>query len=100
MARPMPRDAPVTSATRPERSNMWRDEGIDRREIVGAAEALDRGGPVNLAHEAAQHRPRPHLNIRCDAFRRKAAHHGLPAYGRRDLRDERLDRGGRVALRL
>ena len=81
IARPMPRDAPVTSATFPERLNIvdrrrWRrtiiDGRFDRREIVGAAEADGRRFAVNLAHESAQHRARTHLNIRCDAFRRKA----------------------------
>ena len=65
---------------------------FDGREIVGAAEAHDRRLAVDLADQAAQHRAGTHLNIRCDALRRKAPHDGLPAHRRRHLRDERLDR--------
>ena len=55
---------------------------------------------MDLADQAAQHRARAHLNIRCDALRRKAAHDGFPPHRRRHLRDQRFDRGRRVALRL
>ena len=59
---------------------------LDRRQIVRAAEADDRGLAVNLAHQSAQHGARTHLNIRCDALRRKARDDGFPADRRRHLR--------------
>ena len=104
IARPMPRDAPVTSATLPVRSNISMDERQRRStaaEIVRASPKLDdRGLAVDLAHQPAQHRPRTHLNIRCDALRRKAAHDGLPAHRRRDLATSASIAAARVALRL
>ena len=96
IARPMPRDAPVTSATLPvEIEHVW--------SLVAASASIaarSSGAPklttvrlaVNLAHQPAQHRARTHLNIRCDAFGRKAADDGFPAHRRRHLRDQRLDR--------
>ena len=64
----------------------------------GAPKLDDGGLAVNLAHEPAQHGAGTHLNIRCDALRRKARDDGLPAHRRRHLRDQRLDgRGGRRA---
>src|SRR5438309_3163450 len=88
IARPIPRDAPVTSATRPVRSNM--ELRLDGRQIAGAANADDRGLAMDLANQPAQNGARTHLNIRGDALGRKAVHHRLPAYGRRHLRDQRL----------
>src|SRR4029077_5151507 len=85
IARPIPRDAPVTSATRPVRSNM--EVGLDGRQIAGVAKADDRGLAMDLANQSAQDCARTHFNIRCDALGRKAAHHGVPAYWRRYLRD-------------
>src|SRR3954468_12731662 len=98
IARPMPREAPVTRATLTARLSM--NQGFNRREIVRAAEVDDGGLTMNLADQPAQHGARAHFNIRCDAFRRKAPHHGLPAHPRRDLLHQRLDRRRRVAFRL
>src|SRR4051812_45522956 len=98
VARPIPRDAPVTSATLPVRLNI--DGRFDRCEIVGGAETDDGRRAMNLADHSAEHRARTHLNIRCDAFRRKALDHGLPSHGRRYLPDQRLDGRVRLALRL
>ena len=75
-SRPMPRDAPVTIATLPRRSNM----GENRVQIVGRAEGEDVGVLVNLLDQSAQHASRAHLNIRGDAFRRKAMHDVLPQH--------------------
>ena len=47
---------------------------------------------MDLADQSAQHGAGTHLNIRCDAFRRKARDDGLPAHGTRDLADEGLER--------
>src|SRR5262249_19949870 len=98
IARPIPRDAPVTSATLPVRSNMR--ERFNGCEIVGCAEVDHPGFAVNLAYQTAQHRAWTYFNIRCDALRRKAGDDLLPADRRRDLVHERLDRGVRVVLRL
>ena len=46
---------------------------------------------MNLAHQSAQDRAGTNLNIRGDAFRRKATHDVFPADRRGHLRDERLD---------
>ena len=83
MARPMPRDAPVTSATFPGEiehvsgARAFRRASGERRldgcQIVRAAEVHDRGFAMNPADQPAQHRAWTHLNIRCDAFRRKAS---------------------------
>src|SRR5882672_2067810 len=80
IARPIPRDAPVTSATFPDRLNMMGlpDELFDRSEIVRAAEVRHVRVFVYLAHQSAQHRARTNLNIRCDALGRKAAHDVFP----------------------
>src|SRR6267143_463483 len=85
---PMPREAPVTSATLSERSimndrrsatgNLRFGEGFDRGEIVRIAETDRRGVAMNLPHEATQDRARTDLNIRGDAFRRKALDDRLP----------------------
>src|SRR6186713_2684041 len=91
IARPMPRDAPVTSATFPDRLNMVRgaslsplgwlgvprarraagEHFLDGLQIIRSAEADDRGLALHLAHQSAQDGARTHLNIRCDALGRK-----------------------------
>ena len=86
IARPMPRDAPVTSATCPDEIEHQR-ERLDRGQIVRGAEARDRRVAVDLADQSAQDRPRTHLNIRCDALRRKAPDDRFPAHRRRHLGD-------------
>ena len=98
----MPRDAPVTSATLPERSNISvrRPPRLAAESRPGPPKLDDRRVAVDLAHQAAQDRARTHLNIRCDALRRKAPDDGFPAHRRRHLRDQRLDRRARGALRL
>src|SRR5262245_54885791 len=104
----MPRDAPVTSATFPDKSSMSRwsvclspgERELDRLEIVRTAERDDLRAGMDFLHEAAQYRPWTHLNIRCDALRRKALDDRLPFDRRRDLADERLDCLGRGALRV
>ena len=70
------------------------DRPRDRR---GCRSSTTRRLAMNLAHQPAQHRAGAHLNIRCDAFRRKAPHHLLPAHRRRHLRDQRLDRAPRAS---
>src|SRR5258708_35467410 len=97
MAFPMPRDAPVTSATLPARLNK---QSFYSRQIVGTAEVENDRIAMDFLHEAAQDRARTYFNIRCDALRRKAPHHGVPADRRRHLRDERLNRALRVAFGL
>src|SRR5262249_11281719 len=97
MAFPMPRDAPVTRATLLARLNM---NGVDGGQIFGTAEVQNRRVLVDLLYEPAQDRSGAYLNIRCDALFRKALDDGLPADGRRHLRDKRFDRALGVALRL
>ncbi len=83
MARPMPREAPVTSATLPVRSKRGLfDKRFDGCKIVGAPERHRDGVALNLAHETSQDGAGANLNIRCDAFGRKAGDDGLPAHGR------------------
>ena len=66
---------------------------LDGRQIVRARRSsTTRGLAMNLAHQPAQHGARTHLNIRCDAFRRKAPHDRLPPHRRRHLPHQRLDR--------
>src|SRR5436190_3272796 len=96
--RPIPRDAPVTIATLPVRSRT--QTCFHRREIVRRGEVEDACVLVDLFDETAEHGAGAHLNIVGDAFRRKAADHLLPAHRRGHLPDERVDRGGRVALQL
>src|SRR5262249_11104358 len=88
IARPMPRDAPVTSATLPVRLNM--EFRFDRCEIVRLFDVEDCRLAVDPLHHAAQRVPGTHFNIRCDALRRKALHDRFPPHRRRDLLDERL----------
>src|ERR1043166_1957709 len=97
MAFPMPRDAPVTRATLLARLNM---NGVEGGQILRTAEAQYVRVLVDLLYEPAQDRAGTYLNIRCDALFRKALHDGLPADGRRHLRDERVDCTLCVALRL
>src|SRR5918996_1720499 len=78
IARPIPRDAPVTSATLPDKSNM--KQRFDGCEIVWRAERERRRLAVYLAHQPAQHRPGTHFNICCDALRGKALDDGFPAH--------------------
>jgi hypothetical protein len=73
---------------------------LDGGELLGAPKRQRRRLAVDLSHETAQHTARAHLNIRCDALRRKAADDRLPANRRRDLRNQRLDRGRRRSLGL
>src|SRR5215471_18636295 len=96
IARPMPRDAPVTRATLPSRLNM--NQRFNRCEIVWAAEADDGGVAMNPANHAAQHRTGTYLNIRCDAVGRKTLHDVFPPHGRRHLAHERVDGRRRIAL--
>src|ERR1051325_5052354 len=98
MPRPMPRDAPVLTATLPVRSSTH--TCFHRREILGGGEVEDASVLVDLLDETAEHGAGAHLNIVGDAFRRKAPHDLLPAHGRGDLPDERVDRRGGIALRL
>src|SRR5258707_606980 len=80
IARPIPRDAPVTTATFPVRSNTQR---LDRLHIAGHGDVRHRRLAIDFADQPAQHRPRPNLNIRGDALRRKATDDFLPADGGR-----------------
>src|SRR6516225_4077100 len=96
IARPMPRDAPVTRATLPSRLNM--SQRFNGCEIVRAAET-DRGSVADdLADQTAQHGAGTYLNIRCDAFERKPSHDVFPPDGCRHLAHQRINRGRRVAL--
>ena len=70
-----------------------------RIEILGRANRRHCRVAVNLANQPAQHGARAHLNIRCDAIRRKAPDAFLPAHGRRHLPDERFDGRRSVAFR-
>src|SRR5260221_12423099 len=95
MARPMPRDAPVTSATLPVSVNMFWSASLsgerlfDRREIVGTPEADDLRSTMDLADQSAQHGTGTHLTIRSDASRRNAFHARTPADRRRTRPDHR-----------
>src|SRR5215212_2329907 len=83
--RPMPRDAPVTIATLPERSNMTRLNAkgfVYRGEFVRPREVRHDRFFVDLFHEPAQDRARAHRNIVGDAVRGKSANHLFPADGR------------------
>jgi hypothetical protein len=59
-----------------------RRQGLNRRQVLRPRKAHGRGIVVDLSNETAQYRPRPHLNIRCDAFQRKATNHRFPEKGR------------------
>src|SRR5262245_66680856 len=99
----MPRDAPVTIATLPERSNMPRLNAkrfVQRDEILWPREVRDDRFFVDLLNEPAQDRAGAHLNIVGDAFRGKPADDLLPTDRGGHLPDERVDRGGRIALRF
>src|SRR5262245_30193106 len=99
--RPMPRDAPVTIATLPERSNMTRLKAkrfLQRGEIVWPREVRHDRFFVNLLYEPAQDRPRAHFNIVGDAFRGKPADHRFPPDRRRDLLHKRVNGGSGVAF--
>ena len=62
----------------PVRSNIMRSRLSQRarrpRDRRGCRSSTTVRLAVDLPHQAAQHRARTHLNIRCDALRRKAAH--------------------------
>src|SRR5437868_15421998 len=58
IARPIPRDAPVTSATFPVSSNTQR---LDRRHIFGQTDVHDGGVANNSADHSAQHGARANL---------------------------------------
>src|SRR5262245_22824867 len=93
--RPMPRDAPVTIATLPERSNMPRLNAkrvVQRGKIVWLREVRYDRFFMDLLNEAAQDRARAHLNIVGDAFRGKPANNLLPPDRSGHLLDERVDR--------
>src|SRR5262245_7979241 len=97
----MPRDAPVTIATLPERSNMPRLNAkrfVQRGEIIWPREVRHDRLFVDLLHEPAQDRARAHLNIVGDAFRGKPADDLLPTDRGRHLPDQRVDRRGGIAL--
>ena len=55
---------------------------------------------MDLAHQPAQDGAWSHLNIRCDAFGRKALHDRFPSHRRRDLTHECLDGACGVPFRL
>src|SRR5215216_5813154 len=72
-ARPIPRDAPVTTATLPVRSStQTRFHGC---QIVGRREVEDACLLVDLLDDTAEHGAWTHLNIVGDALRRKATDH-------------------------
>src|SRR5712691_5138944 len=96
--RPIPRDAPVTLATLPERSST--QTFFHRRELLGRGKVEHACVLVNLLDETAEHGAGAHLNIVGDAFRRKATDDLLPANRRGDLPDQRVNRRRRVTLRL
>src|SRR5436190_1606417 len=100
MARPIPRDAPVTSAILPVSWNMSGTQRLDLRQVVWRAEGHHRGVAMDLANQSAQDAAWTNLNIRCGPFRRKAADDVIPAHGRRHLRDERLHRTRGGTLRF
>src|SRR5688572_23428281 len=99
IARPIPRDAPVTIATLPSycpiadlRPLCRREQGLDRGKVAGTFDVENGGAVGNALDHSAQRFARPHFNISGDAFRRKALHHVLPSYWRGDLPDQRVDR--------
>src|SRR5687767_12716468 len=89
IARPIPRDAPVTIATLPSycliadvRPLCRREPGPDRGKVTGTFD-VENGGTVGDALDhSAQRFARPHFNIAGDAVGRKALHHVLPSYWR------------------
>ena len=96
----MPRDAPVTSATF---AGEIEHAGPATRslEIVGRSEvSVTVASRWIFRTSPLEHRARAHLNIRGDAFRRKAAHDRLPPHRRRHLRTSASIADARVALRL
>src|SRR6476660_4976497 len=97
IARPIPRDAPVTTATLPVRSNTQR---LDRRNILRRSDVCNLRLAVDAAHHAAQNCPRTNLNIRCDALGRKTTDDVFPPDWRRHLRDQGFDRVSPCPLRL
>ena len=97
IARPMPRDAPVTIATLSRQV----DHAASLSAPSSAASAVRRlpmldapcASAIDLLDQPAQHRARAHLNDTCvTPSRRKAAHDVFPAHRRRHLPDQRLDR--------
>ena len=106
IARPMPRDAPVTIATLPANCahdpalNAVRLKSVDAGEMLGRLDVDERGSRAILRPSPRQHRAGPDLDERGDALGDEPAHDVLPAHRRRHLTDQRLDRGGRIGLRL
>src|SRR6185295_17906016 len=89
MARPMPRDPPVTTATRPARSPMGCLLGDgrlpQRRYGRGISRALDLDFGRDALHQARDDVPRAHLDGGRDTQRGDALHRLFPADGARHL---------------
>src|SRR5687768_7824246 len=124
IARPMPREAPVTSATRPDKSiisfsgrarpripaRLLAGPGMPRSALSQAAlegrqpvlvlDAVHGDAAIDLLDQAGEHRAGTQFDERPRAVRDEAFHHIFPANRRRYLPDERFDRLGGAALRL
>src|SRR5688572_18642736 len=108
IARPIPRDAPVTIATLPSYCPIAdfaaplcrREQGLDRGKVAGTFDVENGGAVGNALDHSAQRFARPHFNISGDAFRRKALHQVLPSYWGCDLADQGVDRLARRAFGL
>src|SRR6266481_7697780 len=89
MARPMPREPPVTTATRPASSPMGclpRDGRLpERRNGVGVGRAVDFDRGRDALDEAREDAARPDLDGLGDAERRDRQNRLLPTDRARDL---------------
>ena len=102
IARPMPRDAPVTSgnlAGQIEHAH-YTSRASTAARSVGPPKFANVASAMNLPAEAAQHRPWTHLNIRCGRPRTQGAAPRLPSAPAPTPAHQRLDGRRRVALRL
>src|SRR5436190_7951187 len=102
IARPMPRDPPVTTATRPESSPMGCLPGDgrlpERRNGRGIGRALDRDAGRDALHQAREDVPRAHLYRGRHAQGADALHRLFPAHRARDLSGQQLGDAGRVLV--
>ena len=100
MAAPMPRDAPVTSATLPVRSSITCSPHTAPApiEIVRRSDGGHCASRWILRMSPLKHSARTHFNIRGDAIRRKAPDAVFPSHRRRHLAYQRLDSRRAVAL--
>ena len=100
IARPIPRDAPVTIAILPSKEVRTVAERLDRRQVVGTFDVLNGGAGRDPLDHSTQCFARPYFNISGDALGRKALYDVFPTHRRCNLLDQGVDRRRRGALRL